>query len=148
MAQEDAAARPPYAGPIELGMVFDFETGKKHKYERLTITRKQGPRLWANGRCGQTFYNEQDFRDAVVLVSPTPLAKPRPVPMRLERRYEGPIELGMVFDFEPGKKHMYERLTITQLKGSHIWARGRCGQTYYDERDFRDHVVAVPAERQ
>jgi len=145
MAQEEAAARRPYTGPIEIGMVFDFEPGKKHKYERLTVTRKEGPQLWTRGRCGETFHVEPEFRNAVVLVSQTPLTKPRPAPMRLDTRYEGPIGLGMVFDFEPGKKHMYERLTITELKGSHIWARGRCGQTYYDERDFRDHVVPVPS---
>jgi len=143
MAQQERAAPTPYAGPIELGMVFDFEPGKKHRYERLTITRKQGPQLWARGRCGETFHEEPEFRKSVVLVSATPLTKPRPVPMRLEQRYDGPIQVGMVFDFEPGKKHMYERLTITDLKGSHIWARGRCGQTYYEEPDFRDHVVAV-----
>src|SRR5208282_5531783 len=85
MAQGEGAARPPYAGPIEPGMVFDFEPGKKHKYERLTITRKQGPQLWARGRCGETFHEEPAFRTSVVLVSPTPLAKPRPAPMRLER---------------------------------------------------------------
>jgi len=146
MAQEEGATLPPYRGPVELGMVFDFEPGKKHKYERLTITRKEGAQLWARGRCGETFHEEPEFRNSVVLVSKTPLNKPRPVPLRLERRYEGPIELGMVFDFEPGKKHMYERLTITALKDSHIWARGRCGQTYYEEPEFRDHVVRVPGE--
>jgi Xaa-Pro aminopeptidase len=147
MAQGEGAARPSYTGPIECGMVFDFEPGKKHQYERLTITRKEGPLFWARGRCGETFHEEPEFRNSVVLVSQTPLAKPRPVPLPLEQRYEGPLQIGMVFDFEPGKKHMYERLTITELKGSHIWARGRCGQTYYEERDFRDHVVPVPGER-
>jgi hypothetical protein len=147
MAQQDQAARSPYAGPIELGMVFDFEPGKKHQYERLTITRKEGPQLWARGRSGETFHAEPEFRKSVVLVSRTPLTKPRPVPMTLETRYEGPIALGMAFDFEPGKKHMYERLTITQLKGSNVWARGRSGLTYYEEREFRDHVVPVPGER-
>jgi len=136
-------ARPAYAGPVEPGMVFDFDPGKKHRYERLTITRKEGPRLWARGRCGETFHEEPEFRKSVVLVSRTPLAKPRPAPLRLEKRYEGPLRVGMVFDFEPAKKHMYERLTITDLKGPHIWARGRCGQTYYEEQEFRDHVVPV-----
>jgi hypothetical protein len=37
-------------------------------------------------------------------------------------------------------------LAITELKGSRICARGRCGQTYYEERDFRDHVVPVPGD--
>src|SRR5579872_4229253 len=120
MAQGEGGARPPYAGLIEPGMVFDFEPGKTHKYERLTITRKEGPQLWARGRCGETFHEEPEFRKSVVFVSQTPLTKPRPVPMRLEKRYEGPIQVGMVFDFEPGKKHMYERLTITELKGTHI----------------------------
>ena len=147
MADREGAPRPAYGGPIEPGMVFDFEPGKKHKYERLTITRKEGAQLWARGRCGETFHEEPEFRTSVVLVSPTPLAQPRPVPLPLEKRYEGPIQVGMVFDFEPGKKHMYERLTITDLKGSHIWARGRCGQTYYEEPEFRDHVVPVPGER-
>lgn len=146
MTQGEGAARPPYMGPIEPGMVFDFEPGKKHKYERLTITRKEGPQLWARGRCGETFHEEPEFRKSVVFTSQTPLTKPRTVPMRLEKRYEGPIQVGMVFDFEPGKKHMYERLTIMELKGSHIWARGRCGQTYYEERDFRDHVAPVRGE--
>jgi hypothetical protein len=147
MAQGQGAARSSYMGRIEPGMVFDFEPGKKHKYERLTITRKEGPQLWARGRCGETFHEEPEFRKSAVFVSPAPLTQPRPVPMRLEKRYEGPIQVGMVFDFEPGKKHMYERLTITERKESHIWARGRCGQTYYEEPDFRDHVVPVPSER-
>ncbi|HUK61255.1 MAG TPA: hypothetical protein VLV50_18640 [Stellaceae bacterium] len=140
----EAAPRAPYAGPIETGMVFDFEPGKKHKYERLTITKKQGSQLWARGRSGATFYDEAEFRAGVVLVSQTPLAKPKPVPLPLAGRYEGPIEPGMVFDFEPGKRHMYERLVITKCQGLHVWARGRCGQTYYDLREFRDHVVPVP----
>ena len=144
----DPAERAPYAGPIEPGMVFDFEPGKKHKYERLTITQKQGPHLWARGRSGATFYDEAEFRKSVVLVSRTSLARPRPAPLALEGRYEGPIDVGMVFDFEPGKRHMYERLTITECRGSHIWARGRCGQTYYDAREFRDHVVPVPRAKQ
>jgi Xaa-Pro aminopeptidase len=147
MAQGDGAAGPPYTGPIEPGMVFDVEPDKKHRYERLTITRKEGPQLWARGRCGETFHVEPEFRKSAVLVSRIPLAKPRPVPVPLETRYEGPLQAGMVFDFEPGKKHMYERLTITELNGSQIWARGRCGQTYYEERDFREHVVPVPGER-
>jgi len=147
MVQGDGTVHPSYTGLIEPGMVFDFEPGKKHKYERLTITRIEGPQLWARGRCGETFHDEPEFRKSVVLVSQTPLTKPRPAPMRLEKRYEGPIQVGMVFDFEPGKKHMYERLTITALNGSNIWARGRCGQTYYEERDFRDHVVTVPGEK-
>ena len=61
--------------------------------------------------------------------------------------YDGPIALGMVFDFEPGKRHLYERLTVTKIEGPNIWARGRSGETYYDERDFRSGVVFV-AERQ
>src|SRR5262249_8356983 len=55
--------------------------------------------------------------------------------------YEGPIALGMVFDYEPGKKHAYERLTITRREGQHIWAFGRSGETYHDEDDFRKAVV-------
>jgi len=144
---DEAMARVPYAGPIEPGMVFDFEPGKKHKYERLVVTRRQGARLWATGRSAETFHNEPDFRAAVVFVSDRPSNKPRPEPMRLESRYLGPIVVGMVFDFEPGKRHQYERIIITDLKGPHIWARGRCGQTYYEEDDFRDHVVAVPPDR-
>jgi hypothetical protein len=147
MAPQAGEARSPYAGPIEPGMVFDFEPGKKHRYERLIITKKLGAQLWARGRSGETFHDEPDFRRSVVFVSGTVPATSRPVPMRLEKRYEGPIDIGMVFDFEPGKKHMYERLTITDLKGQHIWARGRCGQTYYEERDFRDHVVPAQSER-
>jgi hypothetical protein len=51
----------------------------------------------------------------------------------------------MVFDFEPGKKHQYERLTITRIQGPHIWARGRSGETYHEEPEFRGRVVVVPA---
>jgi hypothetical protein len=142
----ETAPSVPYAGPIEVGMVFDFEPGKKHKYERLTITKKAGPQLWARGRCGETFHEEPEFRRSVELVSSTPLHKPRPAPLPLKGRYDGPIDLGMVFDFEPGKRHMYERLTITQYRGGNIWARGRSGLTYYDEGEFRDHVVPVPRE--
>jgi hypothetical protein len=136
--------RAPYAGAIEVGMVFDFEPGKKHKYERLTIMRKVGPQLWARGRCGETFHDEEAFRRAVVFVSETPLNPKRPAPQTLKGRYEGPIDTGMVFDFEPGKRHMYERLTITQYRGSNVWARGKSGLTYYDEGEFRDRVVPVP----
>lgn len=139
--------RPPYGGPIAPGMVFDFEPGKKHRYERLTVTRKVGQQLWARGRSGETFHEEPEFRTSVVLVADKPPPRTQPAPMRLERRYEGPLEVGMMFDFEPGKKHMYERLTITQLKGAQIWARGRSGSTYYEEPEFRDHVVPVPPER-
>jgi Xaa-Pro aminopeptidase len=142
-----AAARVPYAGAIEPGMVFDFEPGKKHKYERLVVTRRHGARIWATGRSAETFHNEPEFRASVVFVADRLPKKPRPEPLRLEGRYHGPIEVGMVFDFEPGKRHQYERITITDLKGPHIWARGRCGQTYYEEQGFREHVVAVPAER-
>jgi hypothetical protein len=140
----DPPSRAPYAGLIEIGMVFDYEPGKKHKYERLTITKKVGPQLWARGRSGATFYEEAEFRAAVVLVSPTPLVESMQAPLPLAGRYEGPIEPGMVFDFEPGKRHMYERLVITQCQGLNIWARGRSGQTYFDAREFRDHVVPVP----
>ena len=138
--------RAPYAGAIEVGMVFDFEPGKKHKYERLTITKKAGPQLWARGRCGETFHEEPEFRRAAVFVSETPLTKPRPAPLPLEGRYEGPIDVGMAFDFEPGKRHMYERLVITEYRGSNVWARGKSGLTFYDEGEFRDHVVPVPRE--
>ena len=61
--------------------------------------------------------------------------------------YGGPIALGMVFDFEPGKKNAYERLTITKLQGKHIWARGRGGESFYYENDFRDCVAFVPPEK-
>jgi hypothetical protein len=142
MATDGAA----YAGPIEPGMVFDFEPGKKHRYERLTVTKKQGANLWARGRCGETYHDEPEFRQCVVPVSVPQPSSRRPAPLRLEKRYEGPITVGMVFDFEPGKKHMYERITITELKGPHIWARGRCGGTYYEEPEFRDHVVPVPSD--
>jgi hypothetical protein len=60
--------------------------------------------------------------------------------------YEGPIELGMVFDCEPGKKHAYERLTITRREGPHMWAYGRSGETYHEENEFRDCVAFVPPE--
>lgn len=136
-----------YEGPIELGMVFDFEPGKKHAYERLTITRREGKNIWAYGRSGETYHDEGDFRKAVVFVADKPLIKAKPVPVPLAGRYEGPIEIGMVFDFEPGKKHAYERLTITKRNGEHIWARGRGGESYHVENDFRDCVAFVPAEK-
>jgi hypothetical protein len=141
------APRAPYAGPIETGMVFDFEPGQKHKYERLTVTDRRGSHIWARGRSGQSFHDEPEFRKSVVLVSPTPLAQPKAKPLPLEGRYEGPIEAGMMFDYEPGKRHVYERLTITECRGSHIWARGRCGQSYHKAGEFRDHVVPVPREQ-
>jgi hypothetical protein len=147
MAENGEARREPYEGPIELGMVFDFEPGKRHRYERVTIERKQGPHIWARGRCGQTFHEETEFRGSVVFVSPTPLNRPRPAPLPLDGRYEGPIDVGMVFDFEPAKKHWYERMTIERKQGPHIWARGRSGQTFHEENEFRDHVVAVPPDR-
>jgi hypothetical protein len=131
----------PYTGPIEVGMVFDFEPGKKHRYERMTVTKKVGAQLWCYGRSAETFHEEPEFRKSVVLVSEKSLHKPRPKPLPLEKRYDGPIEPGMVFDFEPGKKHMYERLTIMKREGSQLWARGRSGETFYEEDEFRDHVV-------
>ena len=141
MAQERDAARPPYAGPIAVGMTFDFEPGHKHRYERLTVTRMQGEGIWCYGRSAETFHVEPEFRKSVVFVSDKPDVKPRPVPRPLEGRYDGPIAVGMKFDFEPGKRHQYERLIITEVKGPHIWARGRSGQTFYEEPDFREHVV-------
>jgi len=141
---EGGQGRLPYEGPIAVGMVFDFEPGFKHRYERMTVTRMQADGIWCYGRSGETFHIEPEFRKSVVFVSDKPTVKPRPAPKPLTGRYEGPVSVGMVFDFEPGKKHQYERITITEVKGSNIWARGRCGQTYYQESDFRDHVV--PAE--
>ncbi len=137
----------PYEGPIELGMVFDFEPGKRNAYERLTITRREGKNIWAYGRSGETFHNEDDFRPVVVFVSDKPLVKKKAEPVPLSGRYEGPIELGMVFDYEPGKKHAYERMTITKRQGDHIWARGRGGESFHYEKDFRDCVAFVPAEK-
>ncbi len=134
----------PYDGPIELGMVFDFEPGKKHLYERLTISRREGPHIWAFGRSGESYHEDAEFRKAVVFVSDKPLAKKRPVPGVLSGRYEGPIEIGMVFDFEPGKKHLYERLTISRREGPHIWAFGRSGESYHEEDEFRNRIVHAP----
>jgi hypothetical protein len=135
----------PYAGPIEPGMVFDFEPGARNKYERMTVSRRQEEAIWCYGRSGETFHMEPEFRKSVVFVSDKPVAKPKgPPPGKLEKRYDGPIAVGSVFDFEPGAKHKYERLTITDVKGKNIWARGRSGATFYEEDDFRDHVVAVP----
>ena len=133
-----------YDGPLALGMVFDFEPGHKHRYERMTITRMQEDGIWCYGRSGETFHLAPEFRKSVVFVSDKPIKKPRPVPKPLAGRYDGPIAVGMRFDFEPGKKHQYERLTITDVKGKNIWARGRSGATFYEEPDFRQHVV--PAE--
>lgn len=135
-----------YNGPIKLGMVFDYEPGKKHLYERLTVSKLDGPHIWAFGRSGESYHEEPDFREAVVLVSETPLEKPRPVIAPLLQRYEGPIDIGMVFDYEPGKKHLYERLCITKRQGIHIWARGRGGESYHEEDEFRDSVVPVARE--
>ncbi|HVA12887.1 MAG TPA: hypothetical protein VNF99_06540 [Stellaceae bacterium] len=145
MAQ--TAPATPYEGPIELGMVFDFEPDKKHAYERLTITRREGKHIWAFGRSGETYHDEDDFRNVVVFVAEKLSLKPKPVPVPLAGRYEGPIELGMTFDFEPGKKHAYERLTITKRDGKHIWARGRGGESYHEEDAFRDVVAFVPPEK-
>lgn len=145
MAQD--APRTRYDGRIELGMVFDYEPGKKHAYERLTITRRNGNQIWAFGRSGESYHEEDEFRDRVVFVSDKPPVKPRPVPVPLAGRYEGPIDLGMVFDYEPGKRHAYERLTITRREGPHVWARGRGGASYYEEDEFRDRVAFVPPEK-
>jgi len=139
-------AQLPYAGPIDVGMVFDFEPGHKHRYERMTVARRQDEAIWCYGRSGETFHMEPEFRKSVVFVSDKPIAKPKPVPKPLTGRYEGPIAIGMQFDFEPGKRHQYERLTITDIKGSNIWARGRSGATFYEEPEFRDHVVAASPE--
>jgi hypothetical protein len=133
-----------YAGSIAPGMVFDYEPGRKDRYERLTIDKTQGPHIWAWGRSGLTFYNEADFRNSVVFVAAKPLPVTKPKPLAFEGRYEGPIEIGMWFDFEPGKKHWYERLLVERKQGEHLWCRGRSGQTYYQEPEFRDHVVLVP----
>lgn len=138
-------ARVGYDGPIQLGMVFDYEPGKpKHLYERLTITKLQGSHIWAYGKSGETYYEEDDFRKKVAFVADKPLLKPRPTPAALTGRYEGPIEVGMFFDYEPGKKHLYERICIMKRQGIHIWARGRGGESYYEEDDFRDRAVFVP----
>lgn len=144
MAQATVSAA--YNGPIKLGMVFDYEPGKKHLYERLAISKLDGPHIWAFGRSGETYYEEADFRKSVVLVSETSLVKPRPVPAPFVKRYEGPIEIGMFFDYEPGKKHLYERLCVTKRQGIHIWARGRGGESYHEEDDFRNSVVPVAGE--
>jgi len=144
MAEE--AVQAGYDGPLKLGMVFDFEPGKpKHLYERLTITRLEGPHIWAYGKSGETYYDEADFRKKVVFVADKPLLKPRPVPVALTGRYEGPIDVGMFFDFEPGKKHLYERICIMKREGIHIWARGRGGESYYEEDEFRDRAAPVPS---
>jgi hypothetical protein len=145
MAQETVGVS--YDGPIALGMVFDFEPGKKHLYERVTVSRIEGPHVWAFGRSGMTYYEEADFRKSVVFVADKAAPKPRAAPASLTRRYEGPITVGMAFDFEPGKKHLYERLTITKIDGPHLWARGRSGETYYLDDDFRNSVVPVPADQ-
>jgi hypothetical protein len=140
----EAAPRTPYEGPIALGMVFDFEPGKKHRYERVTVSKIQGPNIWAFGRSGETYHEEKDFRTAVVFVAEKAAPKPVIAPVPLAGRYEGPIAPGMVFDFETGKKALYERLTIWKVEGEHLWALGRSGQTYYTADDFRDHVARVP----
>ena len=62
-------AQLPYAGPIEIGMVFDFEPGHKHRYERMTVARRQDEAIWCYGRSGETFHMEPEFRKSVVFVS-------------------------------------------------------------------------------
>ena len=126
-------------------MVFDFEPGKKHRYERLVIEKKVGVQLWAMGRCGQTFHMEPEFRKSVVLVAEKYTPKVKPTPGKFEKRYEGPIDIGMSFDFEPGKKHQYERLRVTKRQGENLWCMGRCGETFHTESEFRNHVVPVAA---
>jgi hypothetical protein len=142
----EISTRPSYDGPIAVGMVFDFEPGKKHLYERLTISRIEGAHIWAFGRSGMTYYEEPDFRQRVVFISNEAPTKRTVPPQSQQGRYEGPIAVGMVFDFEAGKKHLYERLTISKVVGPRIWAFGRSGMTYYEEDDFRDSVARVPAE--
>ena len=144
---ENAPHVTPYDVPIEIDMVFDFEPGKKNAYERLTITKRQGKHIWAYGRSGETYHDEDDFRRVVVFVADKPVIKPKPVPVPLHGRYEGPIEPGMVFDYEPGKKHAYERLTITKRQGDNIWARGRGGESFHYANEFRDCVAFVPPEK-
>lgn len=136
--------RAPYGGPIALGMVFDFEPGRRHLYERLTVSKIEGAHIWARGRSGETYYEERDFRNGVVFVAERQTPKPRAAPQPLVKRYDGPIAVGMAFDFEPGKKHLYERLTVSKIEGTHLWAFGRSGMTYYEEADFRSSVVPVP----
>ncbi len=142
----ETAVRTSYEGPIAVGMVFDFEPGQRHLYERLTISRVEGAHIWAFGRSGMTYYEAPDFRTHVVFISAEPLTRRAPPPQVLQGRYDGPIAVGMVFDFEPGKKQLYERLTISKVVGPRIWAFGRSGMTYYEEDEFRDSVVRVPAE--
>jgi len=140
----EAIERAPYEGPIALGMVFDYEPGKKHRYERLTISRINGPHLWAFGRSGELYFAEGDFRKGAVFVAEKATPKrPPPVSPPVATRYEGPIAPGMVFDYEPGKKHRYERLTISRMNGPNLWAFGRSGETYHTEDEFRDRVVRV-----
>jgi hypothetical protein len=38
----------------------------------------------------------------------------------------------------------HERLLVERKHGEHLWCRGRSGQTYYQEPEFRNHVVPVP----
>jgi hypothetical protein len=143
----EAVVITPYQGSIELGMVFDFEPGKKHAYERMTITRREGKHIWAYGRSGETYHDEDDFRKVVVFVADKPIIPPKPVPVPFAGRYEGPLDIGMVFDYETGKKHAYERMTITKRDGDHIWARGRGGESFHYANDFRDVVAFVPPEK-
>ncbi|MGH7034210.1 MAG: hypothetical protein ACREFL_10810 [Stellaceae bacterium] len=140
------STRAAYDGPIALGMVFDFEPGKRHLYERLTISKIEGSHIWARGRSGETYYDERDFRSGVVFIADKQQPKTRAAPAPLVKPYDGPIAVGMVFDFEPGKKHLYERLTVWKTEGEHLYAFGRSGMTYYEEADFRQSVVPVPPD--
>ena len=143
MADAQQAAGTPYEGELAVGMEFDYEPGKKHKYERLTIIEIKDANIWARGRSGMTYYEEPAFRKSVVFVAEEPIKPTRPTPQKLQGRYEGGIEVGMVFDFEPGKKQKYERMTVRRFEDGHIWAYGRSGETFHEEDAFRDVVVPV-----
>ena len=56
--------------------------------------------LWPQRR---TYHDEDDFRKVVVFVADKPIIKPKPVPVPLSGRYEGPVEPGMVFNYGPAR---------------------------------------------
>ena len=145
---EAATVVTPYQGSIELGMVFDFEPGKKHAYERMTITRREGKHIWAFGRSGETYHDEADFRQVVVFVADKPIIKKK------LSRCSHSLAAGGRADrcsawcsiSETGKKARRRvGMIVIKREGEHIWARGRGGESYHVENNFRDVVAFVPA---
>ena len=67
-----------YAGSIAPGMVFDYEPGRKDRYERLTIDKMQGPHIWAWCRSGLTFTTKRISESRWCLLPPSRFPRLRP----------------------------------------------------------------------